>query len=76
MEKKGLELKKMREIDRQLFDAVEEGKVEKVKSLIGKLANVNATDDNDGWTPLHLACDMGDIAIVELLIQSGATGAQ
>jgi ankyrin repeat protein len=44
--------------------------------LLDRGCDKDATD-NDGWTPLHLACDLGDDvdhdAVVRLLVGRGAS---
>lgn len=54
-----------------LSRAVEEGKEVVVKLLLEKGASVNEADD-EGWTPLTLACDRGHDAIVAMLLAKGA----
>jgi ankyrin repeat protein len=62
----------MRQVDQDLFDACEDGDLEKAKRLIEKGADINAKD-NDGWTPLHYACGHnGNKAITSLLLENGA----
>tara|TARA_B110000259_G_scaffold130501_1_gene147250 strand:- start:1314 stop:2294 length:981 start_codon:yes stop_codon:yes gene_type:complete len=43
-----------------------------VKQLIQNGAKINVRDTDEHNTPLHLACDSGDIEIVKLLIKKGA----
>ena len=54
-----------------LWNAVEEGKLEKVRRLLGEHADPNASDD-DGWTPLHIAAQNGCVEATELLLAYGA----
>ena len=57
-----------------LHNACENSDYETVKRLLynhTKRWEVNV-QDNDGWTPLHLACFMGNIEIVALLLWAGA----
>ena len=54
-----------------LLDAVRDGRIEQVKTLIEKGANMNARD-YQGRTPLHLAAAKGDTDIAELLVKGGA----
>lgn len=42
------------------------------KALIAKNADVN-TVDNDGWTPLHHEAADGNVAVINLLIEHGAS---
>jgi len=58
-------------LDEELFDAVEEGDIAKVKSLLKRGANVNA-GNKDGLTPLHFAAIMGHVELVRLLLENGA----
>ena len=53
--------------------AVKKGSKEIVASLLGHGANVNRSDmDGDTTSPLHLAAQLGDLKMVELLVQNGA----
>jgi ankyrin repeat protein len=58
--------------DLSLIDASESGNIEDVKEHLADGANVNAKDDQFGWTPLHFAASTGHNEIVELLIAKGA----
>ncbi|HDQ25959.1 MAG TPA: hypothetical protein ENN43_04355 [bacterium] len=69
-----------RDIDRELFDAVERGDSRKVKELInaffikkliGRKPDVSAIDDKED-TPLIIAAYKGHRDIVELLLKAGA----
>ena len=57
----------------QLHEACENGDFEKVKNMlyVTQRHDVNV-QDNDGWTPLHLACFTGQEKIVSLLLWAGA----
>ncbi len=57
--------------DERLFEAVQEGNVEEVRSLIAEGADANARDEGDA-TPLHRAAAAGRIEMVDLLITRGA----
>ncbi|MHC4464183.1 MAG: ankyrin repeat domain-containing protein [Planctomycetota bacterium] len=57
--------------DVSLHTAARIGALAKVKSLIGKGADINAKDTS-GQTPLHYAVEYGHKDVVELLIVSGA----
>ncbi len=48
------------------------GDKEMVKLLIANEANVNAVDNHDGYTPLHLVACCGITEIAEILIANGA----
>lgn len=58
-------------INVKLFKAVKGGKLNEVKDLIGKGANVNAKG-MDGTTPLIVAAGMGKLDVVKILAGSGA----
>ena len=57
---------------RLMWDAIRNGNIEAVKQAIVDGADVNATEDSNGRTPLHAAASESHIAIVELLITKGA----
>lgn len=42
-----------------------------LRTLLEANASPNVTDSN-GWTPLHLCCQVGDVPCVEALLRSGA----
>ena len=54
-----------------LHRASANGRVDVVKFLIGKRAELEA-DDGYGWTPLHLAAKGGHLDVVKLLVGAGA----
>ena len=54
-----------------LYLVVEEGKLDVVKFLIEKGANVNAKCKND-YTPLCIAAEKGKLDVVKFLIEKGA----
>lgn len=54
----------------ELFDAIRQNDIGKVKKIIGTL-DVNYRHSL-GWTPLHLASVLGKSQIVKLLLDSGA----
>lgn len=58
-------------LDEGLFQAVEQGNVEQVRSLLAAGAAVSARDEGEA-TPLHRAVAVGRTEIVELLIAHGA----
>ena len=48
------------------------GHKEIVEFLVEAGADVNAKEDNRGWTPLYMATYMGQKAVVEFLVEKGA----
>jgi hypothetical protein len=62
--------KKMREIDKKLLDACEDGNLEKVKQLLERGADVNVRG-KDGETALMIVSWYGKKKIAELLIKKG-----
>lgn len=58
-------------LEYELLEASQYGDLEYVNALISQGADVN-TSDEDGDTPLHLACDYGHVEIVKALIKTGA----
>ncbi len=61
-------LRNLSELDRRLFEALEQGRTQEVASLIEQGANVNATD-REGNSPLHKATTAEQ---TNLLIEAGA----
>ena len=59
------------ELDVALLTAARDGKLEEIRSLLDRGANVNAVGDLK-CTPLHLASFYGHHQCVELLIDRGA----
>ncbi|MEW6711082.1 MAG: ankyrin repeat domain-containing protein [Candidatus Riflebacteria bacterium] len=57
---------------RIMFEAIAGGNLEKVKELINEGTNLNAFDE-EGFTPLAIACVQSEAAIVHLLLLSGAS---
>ncbi|KAF8304857.1 ankyrin, partial [Clavulina sp. PMI_390] len=59
--------------DNTIHGLAVDGNVEKLRALLssGESVDVNSYDEF-GYTPLHLACDRGHTAVVELLLASGA----
>ena len=51
--------------------SLRQGNVEMAQFLISMKADVNARD-NFFWTPLHFACNAGQLPIVQMLVDSGA----
>ena len=63
-------LDKIHEINNYLFYAVQEGNIDKVNKAIDAGANIN--ENQGGWTPLHWACKMGIVPIIEVLLINDA----
>lgn len=55
-----------------LIQAVKDGDKEKVEAAIAAAADVNAPGPEQEWTALNYASGRGDLAIVDLLVRSGA----
>ena len=55
-----------------LFEAVNDGNLELVTSLLNKGANPNVTDEDYGDFPLHVASSYGHLGIVNVLLSAGA----
>jgi ankyrin repeat protein len=58
-------------INEELIVATRKSKVEDVKTLLAKGADVNAKTEY-GATPLFFACDRGNVEIVKILLDAGA----
>ena len=71
--KAGAEIDKRREEDgiTALFDAAKFARAETTRTLLDLNANPNLAD-NDGKTPLMLACEIGSREVVHLLLVNGA----
>lgn len=54
-----------------LVEAVKGGKIDAVRALLARRADVNAAEV-DGTTPLHWAADVDNLAAADLLIKAGA----
>jgi ankyrin repeat protein len=59
-----------KQLDRRLFQAVENGQMDETRDLIAAGADVNARDQSR-WTPLCSAASKGRAEIARLLIDSG-----
>jgi len=53
--------------------AASSGNVKTLEELLNQGADVNATTDYDGRTPLHIACVEGNTEAVKFLLQHGAS---
>lgn len=56
----------------QLVEAIKSGDSSKAEELIRAGADVNQQDDQ-GWTPLNFAAGTGNLGIVKLLVEKGAS---
>jgi len=57
--------------DGDIFSAVEDGNISKLRSLISAGADVNTRGKFDN-TPLHFAIDRGNVELVKVLLEQGA----
>ncbi len=55
----------------ELIQASRKGNVERVQSLIGSGADINAVDE-EGWTPYLAASVEGNFKVMKLLVDRGA----
>lgn len=55
----------------ELYRCVRRNNIEGVRSLLNAGADLN-TADEDGGTPLHVACTYGRVEIIHLLLERGA----
>ncbi len=62
---------KKSDLNRQLFSAVAEGDLKKIKALVAEGADINARD-TISRTPLHHAVKIGNEKIIRFLIEKGA----
>ena len=59
-------------LDKQLIEAVRNGNISRVESLLDRGADVNVRAGYYGWTPLMVAVYYGHPDIAKLLIERGA----
>ena len=57
--------------DMRLFEAAKLGDIDRTTELIYEGLDVNDCDAN-GVTPLIMACSVGNLELVELLLEAGA----
>lgn len=60
------------DINENLLNAVQEGHISLIKSLLSKNADINVRATIDGFTPLMLAARWGHTDVVSTLIELGA----
>lgn len=59
-------------LKKQFLSAAEGGDIELIKSLIGQGVDINAKDNKNEWTALHIASSFGHLNVVEYLVEQGA----
>ena len=59
------------ELDAALLEAAKRGRLEEIRSLLDRRANINAASI-DNYTPLHWACRLGHHQCIELLLDRHA----
>ena len=58
----------------ELFDACRDADLARLRALVPRASAEDLAwqEPNSGWTPLHMAAEMADVELVEVLIQAGA----
>ena len=64
--------KKRSPSSKRLFQAVEEGDLETLQEEVQRGVNVNAFRRDDGYTPLGLAVENGNVEVARALLRAGA----
>jgi ankyrin repeat protein len=64
-------MKSFEQLNRALIEAVRTGKVDRIRRLYLRGADVNATDQG-GWSALHHAAASGNYRCTEMLLRLGA----
>ncbi|CAH1118958.1 unnamed protein product [Phaedon cochleariae] len=64
-------LKKLTENEKQIFGAIDQNDIVRLKTLLSEVANVNFVDENS-MTPLQHAAYKGNKEIVQLLLDQGS----
>ena len=54
------------------YKPMKDSKLDIIKYLVSKGANVNYRHKKEGWTPLELACKIGHINVIRYLLSKGA----
>ena len=65
-------IKENYDLNNELIEASIKGDVDKVKEYLDRGADIEAKDNQYGWTPLICACIYNHTEVVSLLINSGA----
>ena len=60
---------KTHEGETSLMAAINSEQVESVEALLDFGSSMDAGDDQLGWGPLHLACSIGNLDIIEMLLR-------
>jgi ankyrin repeat protein len=70
--KANVDIQSFDELATPLMNATERKKIDVMRLLLEKGADVNAVDKR-GFTSLHRACEMGNVEAVKLLLERNAT---
>jgi len=58
--------------EQEIFDSVGINDVKRVRELLDMGVDINITDHDRGWSPIHIAASRGSKQALELLVQRGA----
>lgn len=56
----------------ELIGTIRRGEVEKAQQLLSETPQLATDSDEDGWTPLMVACRLRDVSLVKTLLDLGA----